>query len=334
MPAISTHHLVSEENLRSAVALFHGAGGRGTTRAAMQKALGVSYKTQDRIFSIMKEQGAAFETRREKGVLVYVMSRPPRWDRRISAPARLALHLAGLALTATGTSRWTELLNGLEQLADESMTTEDRRLFEALSRAATLPGEDTDIIESENVLEPILKAIREQRVATVAYRAAGFTEATDFELVPYRLVHDLFAGGAFLLAWNQARQQPEHFRLNRIDSVRPGRPAGLPDSVREKLDRAAAHQVGGWTSGGAPFEVVVRISGRHWVQSLFEAPPALPFVQVERLGSGQAVNVRFRADHPAGVERWILQFGSKAKVISPDWLRESIEKEWRRAIGL
>jgi multidrug efflux pump subunit AcrA (membrane-fusion protein) len=42
------------------------------------------------------------------------------------------------------------------------------------------------------------------------------------------------------------------------------------------MERTAHFQIGGWTSEEAPFEVVLRIEGAHWVQAFKEAPPALP----------------------------------------------------------
>ncbi len=333
MPGIQTQKLVSERILKAALALFHSAGARGTTRLEMGRHLGVSYKALDRILSLLQEEGALIENHREKGRKIYVMTRPPRWDRRVSPQARLALRLAGLALTATGTAQWNQLLQGLEQLADEAMTAQDRKLFEALKSVATLPGEDQDVIEAGPVLEPLLRAIREGRRAVITYRSASANSPRAIELIPFRLVHDLFAGGAFLLAWSPERSRAEHLRLNRIDDVAPGRISRLAPQALAILESAAAHQVGGWTSGEAPFDVRVRISGSNWIQALYEAPPMLPAVEVERIEHGRALLVTFKADHMAGVKRWILQFGSQARVIAPEWLASEIRAEWQAALA-
>ena len=57
-------------------------------------------------------------------------------------------------------------------------------------------------------------------LVTLDYRAAGWENSIQLQVVPYTLVHDLFAGSAFLVAWNREKGQVIHLRLNRIDAVK------------------------------------------------------------------------------------------------------------------
>ena len=185
-----------------------------------------------------------------------------------------------------------------------------------------IQGEVDAPIEGEQVLEPLLRALEARSLVTLDYRAAGWECAAKLQVVPYTLVHDLFAGSAFLVAWNPGKGQVAHLRLNRIAGVRIEGRGLLGPEARELLEQSARFQVGGWSDGTAPFEVVVQVRGRHWVQALKNAPPPLPDYGFEL--EGETLKLHFRASHFAGVLRWVLQFGADAVVLAPPELRQEL----------
>jgi predicted DNA-binding transcriptional regulator YafY len=324
MPDLPTRGTVAADKLKEAVRRLHKAAPQGLTRAELAQAVGLCLRGVDRILAQLRLDGAVIETRAVPGrrTHAYRMSRPPLWDRRISSDTRLALRLAGLALSASGTRQWDGILAVLGGFADERMTDADRLVFQRMERAVRVQGEVEDPIEGEDVLEPLLRALDEHQLVTLDYRAASWEHATRIQVVPYTLVHDLFAGSAFLVAWNPDRRQVLHLRLNRIDRLEPGARRLLGPAALRLLERSATYQVGGWAGDAEPFDVAVRIQGPHWVQALRDAPPPLPDYRFEV--EGASLLAHFKATHAAGVLRWVLQFGADAVILSPPALREEL----------
>ena len=285
----------------------------------------MSLRGVDRILAQLRKDGAVIDADTPPGQRsqVYRMTRAPKWDRRISGDTRLALRLAGLALSASGTRQWDGILEVLNGIADERMTDADRLVFQRMEHVVRIQGDVDDPIEGEKVLEPLLRALEARNLVTLDYRAAGWESAIKLQVVPYTLVHDLFAGSAFLVAWNPGKSQVIHLRLNRIDGVKfDGRGLLGPDALR-LLEQSALYQVGGWAEDVPPFEVVVQVRGRYWVQALKDAPPPLPDYWFEP--EGETLRIHFKATHSAGVLRWVFQFGADAVVLSPPGLREEMK---------
>jgi len=329
---IRTDGLVDAERLRRTLALLREAGPKGMTKLQLARRLGgVSTRTVDRAIILLEEQGARLDRSREgrPSVLHFRLQKGPTWDEHVTGDARLALRLAKLTLAQSGTLLWQDKLEALEALTSARMSSRDRTLFETLAKAVRVQGGTEDPIEAPEVLEPILKALQEERELEFEYQSASAKAPTAHRVLPYALTHDLYSGGAFLLAWDPGRKEPIHLRLNRIGRAKAGPRTKVPDV--EPLERAARFQIGGWTSGEPPFEVVARIEGAHWVQAIKEAPPALPEFSERIARDGKSLEVRFKATHANGASRWILQFGEAAELLEPKWLRKEIQERLEKA---
>jgi predicted DNA-binding transcriptional regulator YafY len=93
------------------------------------------------------------------------------------------------------------------------------------------------------------------------------------------------------------------------------------------MQRALDYQIGAWACGDPPFEVVARIRGVQWIQSLLEAPPDLKgYDRIVEKG-GKSLLVRFKANKEQGPIRWLLQFGCCAEVLEPKALRDRFREE-------
>jgi len=332
---IRTEGLVGRERLREALELLRDAGSRGITRAQLCHGLGdASLRSVDRAIALLEEQGAKLERTRAGSpkILHFRLTKGPTWDEHVSSEARLALRLAALSLSQCGTQLWQDKLETIEELASGRMSSRDRKLFEQLQRAVRVHGGVEDPIESSEILEPILRALEDSREIEVEYQSAGSKSHDLKNMIPYALTHDLYSGGAFLLVWDPVRRKPLHLRLNRISKVKVLNRPGVITSV-ETLERAARYQIGGWMSDQEPFEVEVRITGAHWVQSFKEAPPALPEFQSIPAKDGKSMIVKFKANHENGASRWILQFGAAAEVFSPEQLRKNVASQLAEALG-
>jgi predicted DNA-binding transcriptional regulator YafY len=329
---IKTHGLVGPDRQKEALGHLREAGAQGITRERLRAKMGgVSLRTVDRAIQLMEAQGARLERVRKgsPAVLHFTLKKGPSWDEHVSSEARLALRVAGLSLAQSGTNLWQDKLEALENLASERMSSRDRRLFDNLKKAIHVQGGVEDPIETEDILEPILKALDGQKEMEVEYQAAGAKGASTRKVVPFALTHDLFSGGTFLLVWEPARQLPLHLRLSRIGAIKvTARTGSLP---QELMAQAARYQIGGWTSAEPPFLVEARIKGAHWIQAFKEAPPALPAFTADAAPDGASVRITFKATHALGATRWLLQFGAAAEVLAPEKLRQDIHAQFKAA---
>lgn len=329
---IRTEGLVDKERLRATLQLIRNAGERGITKTQLSKKLGdVSSRTVDRAIMLLEAQGARIDKPRRgaPAVIHFTLAKGPTWDEHVSADTRLALRLAALSLSQGGTALWQDKLEALERLASERMSNKDREVFQQLSSAVKIQGGVDDPIESQDALEPILKALQGPKGLEVDYQAPGARKPARHEVVPYALTHDLFSGGTFLLAWEPSKKRAIHLRLSRIAKAKPLRAASIPDP--SLLERAATYQIGGWTTTEEPFVVKVRVDGEPWVLALKEAPPVLPDFSCTPAKDGASATVSFKANHANGALRWVLQFGEAAEVLEPKALRQEMKQRLQAA---
>lgn len=322
-------HLVKPERLQAVLEAIRDAGDRGITKAGLVRRLGgVAVRTVDRAIVLLEEQGARFGKAREgrPAVIRFTLEKAPDWDSRITPHARVALEVALMALEGTATELWYDQIEGLRALADSRLSTRDRDLFTALqSHVCVRGGADDQQALDTKMLTQVLLALGHPegpRELELTYAAASTGRTSTRTVIPFTLTHDVFSGGAFLLAWDPAKQEPRHFRLARIVEARALARRGLiPD--KRPLEQARDFQIGGWFSPGEPFRIRVRVGGSNWPQALLDAPPALPRVEV-RKEKGGTVLLSFMATDLQGPSRYILQLGAEAEAIEPKALRSHL----------
>ena len=319
-------HLVKPERLQVVLEAIRDAGERGITKEGLIRKLGgVASRTVDRAVQLLEEQGARFGKAREgrPAIIHFTLEKAPDWDSRITPHARMALEVALMALEGTATELWFDQLEGLRTLADSHLSTRDRDLFRALQEHVCVRGgaDDQQALDTK-MLTQVLLALGHTdgpRELELTYKAASTGRTSARTVVPFTLTHDVFSGGAFLLAWDPAKQEPRHFRLARIEEAKALTRRGLiPD--KHPLEQARELQIGGWFSLAKPMQIQVRVSGTNWPQALLDAPPALPGVAV-RKEKGGTVLLSFQATELSGPTRFVLQFGADAEVIEPKALR-------------
>ena len=275
-------HLVKPERLQVVLEAIRDAGGRGITKAGLSRRLGgVAMRTVDRAIQLLEEQGARFGKGREgrPALIHFTLEKAPDWDSRITPHARMALEVALMALEGTATELWFDQLEGLRTLADSHLSTRDRDLFRALQAHVCVRGgaDDQQALDTKMLTQVLLALGHPEgpRELELTYKAASTGRTSARTVVPFTLTHDVFSGGAFLLAWDPAKQEPRHFRLARIEEAKALSKRGLiPD--KGPMEQARDLQIGGWFSPAAPFRVNVRVGGTNWPQALQDAPRACP----------------------------------------------------------
>jgi len=304
------------------------------TEAERQRWAKALDKKVERCLRSLTDDGAKIERIQAPAgrLACFVLKRGPKWDEHVTGEARLALKLATLTLSHSGTDLWQEKLELIEELASRHMSNRDRILFDQLEKAVKVYGGVEDpILTGEDILENLLKALHAKRMVEVEYQRAGDTQARSLRLAPHALTHDIFSGGAYLLAWDPKASAPKQYRLNRMSSVKILREPSVITHP-EKMQRALDYQIGAWTCGDPPFEVVVRIKGAGWISSLQEAPPSLRDFESTLDKGGKSLMIRFKANNAEGPIRWLLQFGSCAEVLEPKALRDRVIDELKQAL--
>ena len=331
-------HLVKPERLQIVLEAIRDAGERGITKAGLARKLGgVAMRTVDRALQLLEEQGARFGKAREgrPALIHFTLEKAPDWDNRITPHARMALEVALMALEGTATELWYDQLEGLRTLADSHLSTRDRDLFRALQAHVCVRGgaDDKQALDTKMLTQVLLALGHPEgpRELELTYKAASTGRTSVRTVVPFTLTHDVFSGGAFLLAWDSAKQEPRHFRLARIEEAKAQSRRGLiPD--KGPLEQARDLQIGGWFSPAAPFRVSLRVGGTNWPQTLLDAPPAQPGNTV-RQEKGGTVLLSFQATELYGPTRFILQFGAEAEATEPRVLRDHLAKTLKATVA-
>jgi predicted DNA-binding transcriptional regulator YafY len=337
-PRPHSGHLVKPERLQIVLEAIRDAGERGITKAGLSRCLGgVALRTVDRAVQMLEEQGARFGKARDgrPAIIHFTLEKAPDWDSRITPHARMALEVALMALEGTATELWFDHLEGLRALADSHLSSRDRDLFRALQSHVCMRGsaDDQQALDTRMLTQVLLALGHPEgpRELDLTYQAASTGRTSTRTVVPFTLTHDVFSGGAFLLAWDPAKQEPRHFRLARIEAAKALPKRGLiPD--KNPLEQARDLQIGGWFSPSAPFRVSLRVSGTNWPRALLDAPPALPGITVHK-EKGGTVQLNFQATELSGPTRFILQFGADAEVLEPKVVREHLSRTLKAMIA-
>ena len=334
MAVSETGKLVSMDRLILAVRAFRDEPERGLTRIQLAKAMGhVGIRSADRAREVLEEQGAKFKlgsgsTNREK---VFIMTKGPKWDESISQETQLALRLAAMTLGQDGNSILEKQLETLEQITEKNLTDRDRKIYGRLRKNIRVKGGVAENPASGQMaaLEAVFKAFSADipRQMEITYRRAGAKSSSTMTFAPYCLTQDLISGGTYVMGVDVEKHEIRQLRLSRIEQAKVlNRPVIFLKEQERELEHAAEYQVGGWYNGDAPFDVVIRIEGDHWIQAMEEARPDFPGFEIKEKKADHII-ITFRANQPVGLIRWILQFGPCAEVMEPKSLREAVKDD-------
>lgn len=160
------------------------------------------------------------------------------------------------------------------------------------------------------------------------YRKLGADRATGRRVQPLHLGE--VDGGWYLIGRDLDRESLRTFALARITRLRVGgqrfeRPPGFDG--REHLRRS----FGIWGAAGDGSLQLVTVRLRDYAARLAQERRWHPTQEVKVLdGRGEHVELCFEAGALEEVVRWVLSFGSKARVIGPPELKRLVREEVRR----
>ncbi len=298
--------------------------GRRVTVGMLAEELEVDRRTILRDIKMLRnEHGAPIEYDTAKKS--YVLTEP-NWS---LLPVRLneseLLHLV-LAAQATGQFRATPLAGSLRSLF--------RKLREVLVDPIDL---DPDLVAEQisffggrprpidkNIWRCCVRAIRSCRRLHIQYRASGYTRHVPLEVEPVHLACQL--GDWYLIASRTDRDGWRSFALSRIRSAALGHAHFTPPPFDPKAFFAGR---------SARF---VPKNGRHAVRLRARfAPEAAEWIRERQWHPDQRISEHrdgsLTLQMPIGGEyealRWVLQWGSLVRVLSPEGLRKRVQEEAR-----
>ncbi|MBZ4686064.1 MAG: transcriptional regulator-like protein [Desulfomicrobiaceae bacterium] len=180
---------------------------------------------------------------------------------------------------------------------------------------------------SAQTLLAIHQAIGEQRLMQIDYFANTSGKRSQRVIEPYHLCNT--KGDWYLLAFDPRQDDKRTFHVGRISEC-----AVLPD----RFVRRASISIEDWIrssfgaeGGGEPVEVVILFDAyqARWIRERRWHETA----QLEHHDDG-SVTLRLCTSGLGEVQRWVMQYGSHARVLQPESLRRAVAEEAQKMAGL
>jgi proteasome accessory factor B len=240
---------------------------------------------------------------------------------RFSFHEALALVLAGLLLSRTIDDRNHHVITALRKLAAVMPET----LTAHLQRAASRVQARSDIrTQHMTVLETIAEGWATRRRVRVLYRSPRSGELRPRVLAPYAV--EPTAVGVYVIGHDDWANDIRTFKIERLEQ------AEVLDelyTVPETFDPEAYLSTSwGIMTSQEMFEVVLRFG--------VSATPRVrercwhPTQTIDLTPDGGCV-LRVRVSEPIEMQPWIRSWGAQVEVLAPDWLRERVADDLRRA---
>lgn len=276
----------------------------GVTLAEMAADLGASKPSAKRYVGVLVEAGVPIEAKRLGGEVRWLISRADERYRPSAAE-----------LFALASSR--ELLRGLE--GTKAVAWLDRRLKERRPRISV----DRPAHHDAALAAAVERALVEEKRLRIDYRGVKDAKPKRRDVEPLELRFS--ARAWYLFARDVEKNELRTFKLARVAGAKV-----LPDSITSSQIDAAPdeNQVGVWQSTDR-HHVVIRIF-----------PPSARFVHEYPLTVSQTISeeidgsavVRATVNGLEEVTRWVLRWGSAARVEAPATLADTIAAELNATI--
>ena len=258
---------------------------------------------------------------------VYRLDRPKN-------PPKLSLNAEGLHQLALCRDFMLHLLpESMRKMVDATLQQASAYLPEGgtpddlLSVGKSFAKGRIDYSPFQEMLQSVIKGIRQGRVCAVQYKSTMHGEAKLFEFAPKRLVS--YREAIHIHGWIVSEkgtatplfEKPTNLALQRLQKVLVTRrnAAHIPDVQEE-------HQGAFGLMEDEPFSVRVKFSQaaatyvaeRKWSED--------QKVTVHKDGS---VTLAMTARSPAEVISWVLSFSDAAELLSPKWLKDDLSRQVR-----
>jgi len=176
------------------------------------------------------------------------------------------------------------------------------------------------------VFKEVLGAQRARRVALIRYKSLSSNRTTNRRIHPYHVFN--LRGNWYVAARDERHKEVRDFALHRIRRVTP---TTETYEIARDFDFARyAAQAFSIEKGGKAVEVAIRFAPRQarWIRERKWHRTAR--MQEEIDGS---LVLRLKVPITSELQRWVLQFGAEAEVVSPAALRRGVADQLQRALA-
>ena len=185
----------------------------------------------------------------------------------------------------------------------------------------------SDYHDKSEIIDQLSLAVEERSMTLLTYHSRSSTEPVTYDVYPYGLVHHRHS--LYLIGFSTTHDEIRTFKVDRIERV-DSDPLKFQRPVDFDLKKYLADGFGIFHGTGPLTMVRIRFSAdvaRVVSESQWHASQKL-----SRQADGSLI-AQFELGDLHEITSWILSFGSKAVVIEPEELRESIAEELRQALS-
>ena len=219
------------------------------------------------------------------------------------------------------------LVVALRTLSETPGIADTDAIQRALAKVEAAAGGQVDGATVEVALDPTAKllpalnrAIDESRALALRYYTATRDETTERTVDPLRVFE--VDGRSYLEAWCRSAEGMRIFRVDRIENVDVlDEPAAPPDDIELRDLNEGVYQ-----PASEHLLAVLRVTGSYaWVADYY---PTESVVEAE-----DGLEVSLRVAEPAWVRAMALGSQGEVRVVSPQWLAESVRAEAEAALS-
>ena len=231
--------------------------------------------------------------------------------------------LAGTEFWKSAQTAFEKIQSMLGEAALSQLDLVSRSFFQ------TIPGRP-DYSDKGEVIDQLMQAIEEHRIAFVAYQSERATEPVSLEMYPYGIAYH--KGSLYLVAWSRDHESLRHFKIDRVSGVEIQQLQFTPDPDFS-LEKHFANSFGVYRRDGSaaekPKKIRIRFSSEaaRYVQEKTWHPSQK--LKKEKDGS---VVLEIHLDDTQELKAWTLSFGPKATVLEPESLKDEIINDLKRTL--
>ena len=239
---------------------------------------------------------------------------------RFSFHEALALVLAGLLLSRTIDERNVHVVTALRKLAavmPDSLTAH-------LQRASNRVQAHSDGHHKVTVLEAIAEGWATRHRVRVLYHSPRSGELRPRVIAPYAL--EPTAVGIYVIGHDDWANDIRTFKIERLEHAEVlDEPYTIPDEFDPEAYLSTSW---GIMTSQEMFEVVLRFTAT--VTPHIRERTWHPSQSIDLTPDGGCI-LRVQVSEPMEMQPWIRSWGAQVEVVAPDWLRERVADELRRA---
>jgi proteasome accessory factor B len=216
-----------------------------------------------------------------------------------------------------------DLFSHLNQMVERQFKVSCEDLEQSISRRESgLARTDSEIFGR------LAEALLRRREASFYYHKIGAERSEQRRIQPYHLGE--VDGCWYLIGSDLKRQAMRTFALPRISRV-----VMEPDEFIRPLDFDGAayleRSFSVWSGVEGASRQLVQVELRGYAARMAQERRWHPTQELKRLDTaGELVELRFQVNRPEELFRWVLSWGSKAKVIGPESLKQRVSRELHR----